>query len=54
MLGEVDGRSFESIFRDVYGVETNVYRGLIVTNLRDRDEYPVIVKLEGRTIIRAA
>lgn len=34
-------------------VETNVCRGLIVTNLRDR-VYHVIVKLEGRTIMRAA
>lgn len=51
------GESRRAVFRvDIQGctrVETNVCRGLIVTNLRDR-VYHVIVKLEGRTIMRAA
>lgn len=44
-----------SRYSGVYEAQTNKdSRGLIVTNLRDRDEYPAIVKLEGRGIMRAA
>lgn len=50
------GESRRAVFRvDIQGctrVETNVCRGFIVTNLRDR-VYHVIIKLEGRTIMRA-
>lgn len=50
------GESRRAVFRvDIQGctrVETNVCQGFIVTNLRDR-VYHVIIKLEGRTIMRA-